>query len=173
MTEDRMPVAHIIRPHGIKGELVVRSLLPFPQQSFEVEPVFLCQGEHVVPTRIISYRPHGDRFLMRLREVEDRTEADRFRGHTIEVRRTDLPPLPPNTYYIDDLLNCKVFTKTGEEAGEIVDVMRTGGVDVLVIESESTTWMLPAAKEMLLQVDLSNGFIRVSIPEGLRDLNVD
>ncbi len=168
-----MTVAYVVKPHGIKGEVLVQPTLPTARESFVIEPIFLRKGPHMIPTRIESFRPHGDRYLLRLQGINDRTEAERLRGYALEVAREDLPPLPEDTYYVEDMIGCRVIDEDGQQQGEVIDVMRTSGVDVLVVASPDGKWMLPAAKDYMGAIDLPGRVLRVSIPEGLRDLHVN
>lgn len=166
----RMVIGRVVRPHGLRGELVVDPVASREDTSFSTGSAFLCGDEQCTPVTIIGIRWHKDRILVQLEGVQDRTAAEELRGSRVEVRGEDLPPLPSDTYYVDDLVGCRVISLGGEDLGEVDGMLHTGGVDVLSVRVDDGGWLLPAASEFVVDVDLREGLIRVRLIDGLRDL---
>ena len=74
--------------------------------------------------------------------------------------------LPENTYYIADLLGCRVETRTGEYLGKIADVLETGSNDVYIVqEGPRGEILIPALKKVVVLVDISNRLIQVDLTD--------
>ena len=72
------------------------------------------------------------------------------------------------SYYVVDILGCKVNTDTNQELGKVVDVFQTGSNDVYVVKDEQGKQiLLPAIKQVIKNVDIKNKIIIVHLLEGL------
>ena len=59
----------------------------------------------------------------------------------------------------------------GEFIGTVTEVMRTGGVEVLVVENDSgREFLIPMAQEICVGIDLEMRLIRIDPPPGLLEL---
>ncbi len=168
--KDRMVIGWVVRPHGKRGELVVRPHAREDEGIFRTGPVFFALDGEATQRCVTGLRWHKGDVLLRVEGVGDRSAAGEFRGCQVEVDREELPPLDPGTYYEDDLIGCRLLSSAGEDLGTIDGVLRTGGVDVLMVDSEEGRWMIPAARELLIRVDLQAKVIEVALLRGLRDL---
>jgi len=51
--------------------------------------------------------------------------------------------------------------------GEVRELMRTGGTELLVVAGETKEYLIPFANAICVEVDIENKLIRVDPPEGL------
>jgi 16S rRNA processing protein RimM len=72
--------------------------------------------------------------LARFDGVSDRNSAERLRGTTLTVLRSELPPLAPGEYYHFDLIDLSVVAADGGHIGRVVAVENFGAGDVIEIE---------------------------------------
>jgi 16S rRNA processing protein RimM len=76
-------------------------------------------------------------------------------------------PLNEDEYYISDLEGLDVY-ENDEKIGTLAEVLRTGANDVYRIErTDGSEVLLPAIKQCILNVDIKEGRIDVSVMEGL------
>jgi 16S rRNA processing protein RimM len=110
--------------------------------------------------------------------VEDPNAAEELRGSRVAVAVEDAPELSEGEHYTALLVGMDVVDDEGRSVGRVIDVMPTGGKDVLVIapptgESEAAEEdeiLVPFVEE-IVEVDRAGGLIRIRPPEGLLDLN--
>lgn len=162
-----MAVGRILRPHGVRGDLLV-----------EVVPdlVNLIDAETVVylgPRRrrriVRSLRPHGQQYLLSLEGCVDRQSAEAWRAAQVYVRLKDLEPLPSGVYYDWQIVGLEARTEAGETLGRVSEIIRTGANDVYLVKSESgEELLLPALDSVILRVDLEEGRMWVRLLRGLR-----
>ncbi len=74
------------------------------------------------------------------------------------------------TYRVNDLDGCAVVTENGETLGTLKDVYPTGANDVFVVRGEEREYLIPALKDVVLEIDLEARRILVRLPPGLRDV---
>ena len=75
------------RPHGTRGEVVVRLVTNRTERLDTGSRLLSSEGELVVE----SSRPHQDKFLVRFEGFSSRTEAEQLRGVTLKGFPLDTP----------------------------------------------------------------------------------
>ena len=126
-------------------------------------------------------RAYRDRLVLKLEGVEDPTAAEALRGARVAVAVEDAPELPAGEHYTALLVGMEVLDEGERIVGRVIDIMPTGGKDVLVIappsndsgaiaKKEQNEILVPFAEE-IVEVDQAAGVIRIRPPEGLLDLN--
>lgn len=165
----RLVVGRIIKPHGIRGEVVIDSWSDHPDR-FAVGAVLYVDGQAMV---VVSSRPHQGRLLVRFEGIGDRTAAEALRGAVVEG--DPLPPADPDTYLVSELIDLPVRTADGREHGRVVAVIElpgAAGYDLLEVRREQGgSWLLPAADELVEVVEEPGGWYLLvrDPPEGLLD----
>ena len=114
------------------------------------------------PLRIKSARHANATLIVQFDGIDDRTTAETVKGARLYVARTQLPPLQPGVYYQADLIGLEVIA--GEERlGRVSRVVNFGGGDLLEIERDGTSLLVPFTGA---EVDLAQGLVKVELPEG-------
>jgi 16S rRNA processing protein RimM len=162
-----LAVGRVLRPHGVRGELLLTSLTDFPEHLAEVKTVYL--GEPPVAHPLVGARAHRGQLLLRLGDVSTREAADPLRGQLVQIRAQAAKPLPPGMYYQHQLIGLAVVTDGGEALGRLKEVLETGANDVYVVQGDGGELLLPAIKSVILQIDLPAQTMTVHLPAGLRD----
>ncbi len=164
-------IGEILRPHGTVGELKTRVLTAYPERLRELKTVYLSDDPDSVtpqPYTLEQVRFHHDYALIKLKEIPDRTAAERFRELFVLVAIDDAIPLDEGEHYLFQLIGMAVETESGESLGTLVDVMETGANDVYVVESDQYGEVLiPVTEHTILKTDSEARLITVRLPEGL------
>ena len=82
-------------------------------------------------------------------------------GTEIGVHRKQLPVAQPGEYYWSDLQGLEVVTLQGEPLGTVDHLLETGANDVLVVKGERERLIPFVLGEVIAEVDLERGEIRV------------
>jgi 16S rRNA processing protein RimM len=142
-------VGSVGKPHGLDGSFVIEQGSD-NEQRYAVGSTILVDG---VPARIVSSRRvGGQRRAIRL----DRRVP---RGAQLAVRRDDLPPPEPDSFYVADLVGLQVVEQGGGAIGVVSDVLPRPGNDALELD---TGILLPMIDECVLEIDLELGSIVVA-----------
>jgi len=158
--------ARVLKPWGLRGDVRLQVLADHPEEFFRLETLYI--GEAFTPCRVERFRWHRQDLLLKLRGYDDAARAETLRGQCLYVSRQDIPPLPPNTFYHYQLIGLKVITLDGDELGTLDAILETGANDVYVVHGASCgEILLPARVEVIRQVDLERGLMRVQLLPGL------
>lgn len=114
---------------------------------------------------IASARPGPKEVLVRFEGVEGRSEAERLRGATVLVLRSELEPPKEGEFFLGDLVGLTAVDEQGRVLGKVEEVWSTGPVPNLVIRGEALELVVPFADEFVPTVDLEAGRIVVRPPE--------
>ncbi|MCL1862218.1 MAG: ribosome maturation factor RimM [Defluviitaleaceae bacterium] len=159
----------ITKAQGIRGEFRV---LPTTDDPSRFE---LLVGEEIKvngkPHKLVSARMQKNIVILKLADVNDRNTAEAMINAVISIPAEKSLPLASDEFYIRDLIGLHAQTEGGEPIGTLTHVMHTGANDVYVITlPEGESFMLPAVKDVVKNVDIPSKKITIRLLEGLRDL---
>ena len=163
----RVELGRIVKPHGLKGEMVVAGVRLSPEELREVSQVVArAKGGAVRPLTIAGARPFMQSMLVRFEGIDDVDEARTLHGHVLEVDPARLPRAEEGTVYLFQLVGLSVFE--GEtELGKVKDVFQTGSAPILVVRGARER-MIPMT--MVKEVDTAGGRIAVELLPGMEEL---
>lgn len=170
-------VGRVLKPHGIRGELVVEVRTDEPRQRFAVGAVLGVSQRLPAPpgdrraVTVSSAREHSGRLIVCFEGVADRAAAEALRGAVLTVDQAQLPPTDdPEEFYDHELVGLTVELVDGGTIGSVADVMHGPGGDMLVVAREGAPdALVPFVHQLVPTVDVAAGRILVDPPEGLLD----
>ena len=168
LPEWTLTIGEIVAPFGLAGEMKVRLETDFPERFTRLRIV--CVRETSGQARLFDVentRLHKTQVLLRLRGVDSIEDAEALRNAFVQVRAQDATRLPSNEFYIHDLLGCEVVTEQGRVLGSLTNILRGGANDVYVIGQGKDEVLLPAVKDVVRSVELTQRRIVVTPTPGL------
>ena len=151
-TPDRVEVGRVVKAHGLRGEVSVHIDSDVPDRLAVGARVWVAGRE----SRVATTRPHQGRELIRFVHVTDRTGAELLRGAIVEAEPIDPDDL--DVYLVTELVGRPVVTADGTALGTVtalIEMPPVAGYDLLeVTRTDGTTWLLPAADELVEVVEL-------------------
>jgi len=168
----QLVVGRILRPHGVRGELVVEITTDDPGERFVVGSVLVTEPAAAGPLTIEGVRPHQGRLLIYFEGIEDREQADELRGVRLCVDSADVaPPEDPEEYHDFQLVGLAVLDTAGEKLGEVLRVEHNPGHETLVVRlTDGRSALVPFVTAIVPEVDIAAGRLVLTPPEGLLDL---
>lgn len=161
-------VGQIERPFGVRGEVKVRPLSDVPGRFEGLRRVSLVARDgRALETSVTHVRRAGDRFILGLTALTTPEEASLWRGGYIQTVRGTVPDLPDGQYYECDLIGLTVYTEKGQTIGRLEEIWSLPGNPVFVVRQEEKELLIPAAKDLVLAVDLPARTITVQMIDGL------
>jgi 16S rRNA processing protein RimM len=176
---ERVSLARIVRPHGLRGEVAAEILTGFPERLLSLKRVWLWDGANqlrqaeVRSCRLTTSR--GGQALFQFSQCNSIDDAQTIVGWHVQIPLSERLPLAHGQYYLTDLQGCMVREESGAELGEVTHVQETGdkqaGTPVLVVRAANRELLIPLAAEICIRIDLAAREIVVRLPPGLRELN--
>ena len=152
-----LEVGRITKPHGVRGDVLVML------SSERVER--LDPGSVLVTDRgsltVVSSSLHNDRWIVRFGGIDDRDEADAWRG--VALRAEPLEDEDHHVLWVHELVGATVALVDGTEVGAVVEVESNPASDLLVLESGA---LVP----VVFVTEQRPGRVTIDPPDGLLDL---
>jgi len=92
----------------------------------------------------------------------------RLTGQWLCVDQSSVPEAEEGEYFHYQIIGLKVISVTGEDLGEITDILETGSNDVYVVVGLTGEILVPAIRDVIKEIDVLSGLMTVDLPEGLR-----
>jgi 16S rRNA processing protein RimM len=161
---ERICVAQIGGPHGIRGEVKLRSFTTDPMAVSRYGPLESEDGSACFALEAL--RPAKGHLIARLRGVKDRSAAERLTNLKLFVPRARLPMPAAEEFYHADLIGLSVVTAGGTRFGTVVAVHDFGAGDILELAPAAggPAIMLPFTQTFVPSVDIAAGRIVIAPP---------
>lgn len=171
---DWVVIGEITRPHGVKGAVRVTVHTDYPERFDSLSLVYIMPADGGSP-RQVSFALAGrqkEQLICHLGGISSREAAEELRGMLLVIPRDEAMELPPDHYYIFELVGLRVYTEDGKYLGRLKEVLQPGANDVYIVEAEALDGeiLLPAIKDVIISVDLAKGQMLVRLLPGLLDL---
>ena len=150
-----LDVGRIIKPHGLRGEVVVELTT---DRRERIEPGTVLSSDRG-PLTIVSSRPHQDKWLVTFEGIADRTAAERWLGVALRAESID----DPDALWVHELIGTEVVEPDGTRRGRVVAVVENPAHDLLELDSGA---LVP----IVFVSGCADGITTVVVPDGLFEL---
>jgi 16S rRNA processing protein RimM len=167
MEKNLIPIGRVVNTHGIKGKMKVEYFGEDLHHFYLYHEIFIENEKgRAEPYEIIETIPQPPRLILRLKGIEKIEEAESLIGREILIKKEALPKLEAGEYYWVDILGMEVETQEGKRIGNVREIFHTRAHDVYVIRGKRREIFLPATEEVIQDIDLSRGVMRVARMKG-------
>ncbi len=148
----RVAVAVVSKPHGIHGQVKLKSLGDEPSELLELTQVYL-EEDAKDAVKINKSWQYKKEVCMELEGVISRDEAEKLRGKYLYIDMSEMPPLQEGRFYLNDLVGCIIEDDNGEKLGDLKEIFQHGAADVYSVKG-AKNFMMPALKRVIISVDI-------------------
>jgi 16S rRNA processing protein RimM len=156
-----LAIGRVARAHGIRGRVLIAPYNAGSEGLCRARRIWLGEREFEVDRA----QRVTQGYLVALRGVGDRDQADALRGEEVRVDRAELPALEAGEMYAIDLIGYQVSDPQGTVRGVVEDLEEAGPQDLLRLDGGT---LVPLA--LVTEVQPQARRIVVDAPEGLFDL---
>mgnify|MGYP001359998528 CR=1 FL=1 len=168
--ESYVAAAKIGGSFGVKGWVKIRSFTDPQENLLEYKSLFFKDKDSMEPLMLDRGRVHGRGLIAHINGVDDRENADLFRGKEILIDISTLPELGEGEYYWRQLVGLRVWCVCSEKfllIGVVDHLLDTGANDVLVVlpcegSVDFVERLIPySVGDIVKKIDLSAGVIEI------------
>ncbi|MFW6119335.1 MAG: ribosome maturation factor RimM [Petrotogales bacterium] len=166
-----IPIAKIIKPHGVKGEVKVKF---FSDDEMLLENLKECvlfreRDNLIVNIEITKLRMTPKGYIVLFNGFNNIANAERIRNCVLYMNKDKLPSTEKDEFYFFQLIDCEAYDDNGSLVGVVSDIIETGANEVLVVTREKTRFsfeevLIPFTKEFVRNIDLCKKTIIVKRP---------
>ncbi|TVT51411.1 ribosome maturation factor RimM [Amycolatopsis rhizosphaerae] len=165
-------VGRVAKAHGIRGELAVDVRTDSPEERFREGGSLLARRRDgsTRPLTIAAARAHSGRLLVTFEQIRSRDDAEALRGALLLADTADLPPTEdPDEFYDHELEGLRAELTDGTVAGTVQEIVHAPGGELLSLDREGRTVLVPFVRQIVPVVDVAGGRVVLDPPEGLLD----
>ena len=143
-------IGKIVNTHGIKGELVIRSLTDFSR--FEVgKEIFAFLNNEKVNFKIKKVKETNKGLIISFNDFNNINEVLKYKN--LELFTNEKPLLDEDEYHFNDLINKKVYNTNNNYIGIIVEVVEVPQGHILRVKIDDYTKLIPFNEAFVKSVD--------------------
>lgn len=148
-------VGRLGAPFGVRGWMHVNTYSPDSIHNLKAANPWNIHKNRTWQTFAVeAVKLQHTSLVVKFVECNDRTAAQAFTNCNIALLREQLPKLPTDEFYWDDLIGLTVVTHYGVTLGTVTRLLETGANDVLVIQGENKEYLVPYIRSVIKNVDL-------------------
>lgn len=161
-------VGRILRPHGLRGEVIVEVSSDVAERFSPGSPLLLSRpdGGHET-VRVVAARSHGQGVLVRFEGRERLEDVEDLRGRDLEVAAAEVPPAPAGAFWQHELLGARCRDREAGELGVVAGLEDQGGGLLLRIEGPRGVLLVPFVEPFVAGLDREARALELSLPAGL------
>ncbi len=150
---------------GLGGHVKIEVITDSPQR-FSLGSILYLKKTAVTVESARSYRGG---LLVKLTQINNRSEAELVRDEYLTVPENDVLDLPSDTFYHFQVIDMDVWTKDGEYLGKVKEILPAGSIDVYSVGREKREdFLIPARKEIVLDVNVRLNKMTVNLPDEVK-----
>ena len=164
-------LGHIVRTHGIKGQVIAFFDVDYPEDYEELESVFLLISGKLVPFFIhtIDLQAKG-RFIIKFEDTDTIEQAEKLKGSSLYLPLESLPELEDDQFYYHDLIGYTIMDETLGKLGVVRELFELPHQDLMAMDYQGAEVLIPVQDEIILRADKDTQTLYVNLPEGLVDI---
>ena len=168
MKEELVTIAKIVRTRGLRGEVVAEILTDFPERFDLLDEVSIIKpnGESLTANLEKSWF-QNDRVILKFKGFDTIEQGETLRDCEVCISEDEAIELEEDEFYDWELQDCEVKTLDGTKIGQVKELLRTGGTEVLIVQGETKDYLIPFASAICVEIDIENKLIQIDPPEGL------
>jgi len=173
MAVEEIIVGTVVKPHGVRGELIVDYTTDFPEERFQPgQSVRLRNDRGVESLTIHERRFHKGRLIVEFEEISDRNQAEEYRDTDVVIDENDVLGRDGDLYDFD-LIGMVVYDEDENNMGEIISVSRDRNPASVKIKHRDGTIEFPIHQDLVISSNRSKGWLQLQFPRGWRKLIID
>lgn len=176
---ENIKIGKIVNAVALRGEVKVYHYSDYKERFEELDEILVERNgakRHAMERYPIEgVRYQKDMAILKLKGVNDRNAAEALKDCDVYITEADLRELPEDTFYVRDLIGCRVInegseSENAEEIGTITDVLQNSAQDIYQIKTKSGKEVLiPAVGEFVKEINIGEKTVKVSLIPGFLD----
>ena len=163
-----IPIGRVSKVHGVRGDL---KLFVYNKESNLLKSkinIWFKFEKEFKPFNIESNKGlNGE--IVKLKSVSDRNSADLFKGKEFFVLRKDFPELEDGSFYLNDVIDFKVYNNM-LEIGKISDILNLPSGNIIEIKSKNKYILIPMVDKYIELFDFKKKTVIMKDIEDLINL---
>lgn len=190
---ERIKIGKIVNAVALRGEVKVYHYSDCKERFSELDHIIVERNGRSREYDIENVRYQKDMVILKLKGVDDRNAAEALKESDVMITEADLKELPEDTFYVRDLIGCRVYDTGGaggdganagesadgtgggqdtacrmREIGVVTDVLQNTAQDIYQVRTpDGREVLIPAVGDFVKEVNIGTKSIRVTLIPGM------
>ncbi|GIV92323.1 MAG: ribosome maturation factor RimM [Chloroflexus sp.] len=154
----------------MRGQIRLHSISSHPEHLIRhLRTVFI--GPKRIPHQVSRLYMHKPGLLIiQLQTITDRDAAADLRGEEVYIAAADAAPLAADEFFYHDVIGMQAVTDSGEDIGEVRDILETGAGEIVVITRRGRPdALVPMVRDFIVAIDVGERRLVIRPIAGLLD----
>ena len=168
---EKIKIGKIVNAVALRGEVKVYHYSDYKERFEELEEILVERKGKYTAYEIENIRYQKNTAILKLKGVDDRNAAEALKESDIYITEDDLKELPEDTFYVKDLIGCRVLNEeNGAEIGVIKDVLQNSAQDIYQITLKNgKEALIPVVGEFVREVSIKEKYVKIHLIPGFID----
>ena len=168
---EKIKIGKIVNAVALRGEVKVYHYSDYKERFEELEEILVERKGKYTAYEIENVRYQKNTAILKLKGVDDRNAAEALKESDIYITEDDLRELPEDTFYVKDLIGCRVINEeNGAEIGVIKDVLQNSAQDIYQITLKNgKEALIPVVGEFVREVSIKEKYVKIHLIPGFID----
>lgn len=122
--EEYFEIGQIVNTSGLKGIIKVKPFTDDITKFNKLKNIYISVKKDLKEFKVEEVRINKNMVFLKLEGIDTIEEAEKYRNYYLKIKRDKDEKLEEGSYYVVDILGCKVYSDKQEFLGEIIDVFR-------------------------------------------------
>lgn len=170
--DDCYQLGHVIKTHGLKGEVQILLDVDIPEQYKNLESIFVLRNNSLVPFFLEWVQVNGNKALVKIDEIDDIEMAKTLVSSEVYLPLSSLPELDENQFYFHEIIGFDLLD--GDNLiGKIKNVYALSPQNLIEVDHKGIDVLVPLNDEVIKTVDKEAKKVLAELPDGLLDVYID
>lgn len=163
----------VSKVQGIKGKLIFRLEVDFPEEYSKLESVYIEKNRKLIPFFIeeIEILPKGFA-RVKLEDVDSDTDAMPLVKGQLFLPIEQLPELKDDQFYYHEIVGFTVIDDEEGSVGSVIEHLDFPANPQLLVDFKGSEILIPISNTFYKGIDKKKKEIYVSLPPGLIEVNL-
>lgn len=169
----RLVTGKLLKTRGLSGEIGLDPYLSDLKLFQNLKRFYVedAQGQVFATLELDQMKLAGQKVFLHFVHYDSREAVQNLTNSYLSVDREELPQPTEDSYYIADLIGCRVIDRTYGDLGVVAEAYDTGPQTLFKVEAPGVPALfLPWVKPLLRNVDPERQIIEVTLPDGLYEV---
>jgi 16S rRNA processing protein RimM len=165
----------VVKPHGLKGEVVIHLDVDAPENYNKLESVFISknEGKMLIPFFIEKISISQQKAHIKFEDVDSLEQANELVGNEVYLPLNFLPPLADTQFYFHEIIEFQVVDEEKGALGIVKDVYQLPHQDLVGMIYQEKEVLIPINDHTIKKVDREGKMLHVLLPDGLLEVYLE
>jgi 16S rRNA processing protein RimM len=163
-------LGHVIKIHGIRGEVKAYLDTDHPENYKDLESVFVELKQKLVPFFIGAINIHGNIAIIKFEDIDSIEQAGKLLRSRLYLPLKMLSDPGKGGFYLHELIGYSVVDPDKGKLGKITSIYEAQSNKLIAMNYKGKEILIPFNRDLIQGFDKGKKEIMIDLPDGLLEI---